>query len=92
MADANWFIPFVCAVTLVLLVKRTATEEAKLLERFGDDYRRYMQNTGRFFPNLKGHASCLWGRQRWGKEDKPRTECLVILARSGKLQIWKTAA
>ncbi len=52
IAITNWFIPLVCAITLALLIKRTDTEEAKLVKRFGDDYRLYMQKTGRFFPNL----------------------------------------
>ena len=38
---------------LALLVIRTATEEGKLVERFGDDYRRYMARTGRFFPRFR---------------------------------------
>ena len=33
-----------------LLVVRTRIEEAKLVERFGDDYQAYMRRTGRFFP------------------------------------------
>jgi protein-S-isoprenylcysteine O-methyltransferase Ste14 len=30
--------------------ERTATEEAKLIERFGDAYRDYAAHTGRFLP------------------------------------------
>jgi protein-S-isoprenylcysteine O-methyltransferase Ste14 len=37
---------------LILLVVRTAKEEQMLIDRFGDDYRRYMVTTGRFFPRL----------------------------------------
>ena len=56
LTAANWFIAlagFAALVLLVLLVLRTATEEAKLVERFGDDYRGYMARTGRFFPRLR---------------------------------------
>jgi protein-S-isoprenylcysteine O-methyltransferase Ste14 len=40
-------------LVLVLLVVRTRTEEEKLLARFGDAYRSYMDRTGRFLPNLE---------------------------------------
>ena len=49
---ANWFLLGVGLVSFSLIVARTATEERKLLERFGDDYREYMRHTGRFFPRL----------------------------------------
>ena len=52
LAAANWFIALTGFAALTLLVLRTATEEAKLVERFGDDYRRYMTRTGRFFPRV----------------------------------------
>jgi protein-S-isoprenylcysteine O-methyltransferase Ste14 len=45
------------ALVLALLAARTPTEEAKLVARFGDDYRRYMQHTNRFVPALRpGHG------------------------------------
>jgi protein-S-isoprenylcysteine O-methyltransferase Ste14 len=31
---------------------RTRKEEQNLIARFGDDYRNYMQRTGRFVPRL----------------------------------------
>jgi len=34
------------------MVLRTRIEEGKLLERFGGEYRRYMERTGAFFPRL----------------------------------------
>ena len=39
---ANWFIFVGIAAFLTLVVMRTRTEEEKLVERFGDDYRTYM--------------------------------------------------
>jgi protein-S-isoprenylcysteine O-methyltransferase Ste14 len=39
-------------VAMSALVARTAQEEQKLVERFGNPYRDYMQRTGRFFPKL----------------------------------------
>ena len=53
LTTANWFIALAGAGALALMVLRTTTEEAKLVERFGDDYRRYMARTGRFFPHLR---------------------------------------
>lgn len=41
-----------CLVCLVLLALRTPKEEAMLIDRFGDDYRRYIRTTGRFLPRL----------------------------------------
>jgi protein-S-isoprenylcysteine O-methyltransferase Ste14 len=40
------------SVVLLLLVLRTPIEESNLLKRFGEDYRRYMDRTGRFFPRF----------------------------------------
>ena len=47
---ANWFVAASGITILALLVARTDREEAKLIERFGDEYRRYMADTGRFWP------------------------------------------
>ena len=53
LTTANWFIALTGFAALALLVIRTAIEEEKLVERFGDDYRRYMARTGRFVPRLR---------------------------------------
>ena len=53
LTTANWFVALTGAAALALMVIRTTTEEAKLVERFGDDYRRYTARTGRFFPRLR---------------------------------------
>jgi len=50
LVTANWFLGLTGAVTIGLLVIRTRTEEQKLIERFGEEYRSYMKRTGRFFP------------------------------------------
>ncbi len=47
---ANWFIVAAGTLLLVMFVTRCAIEEEKLIVRFGDEYRRYMERTGRFFP------------------------------------------
>ena len=53
LATANWFFVAVGAVVLIFLYCRTRIEEAKLVERFGDDYRSYMRRVGRFLPRLR---------------------------------------
>ena len=50
LVAANWFLLLAGGTLLVLLVIRTRKEEEKLIERFGDSYRRYMAETGRFLP------------------------------------------
>jgi protein-S-isoprenylcysteine O-methyltransferase Ste14 len=52
MLTANRLIGLCSLVVLTLLAVRTPKEEQMLIERFGDDYRRYMATTGRFFPRL----------------------------------------
>jgi len=47
---ANWFLLLTGSVVWFLIVVRTRTEEEKLLARFGDAYREYMMQTGRFLP------------------------------------------
>jgi protein-S-isoprenylcysteine O-methyltransferase Ste14 len=49
---ANWFIGLSSALVLLMLVIRLPQEEAKLIERFGDDYRQYIERTGKLLPRL----------------------------------------
>ena len=51
-ATANWFFLVVGCVLFLLLVIRTRKEEANLIARFGDAYRDYVKQTGRFLPHL----------------------------------------
>lgn len=51
MAD-NWFIIALGILTFTLMAVRTPKEEANLIQKFGDEYREYMQHTGRFFPKV----------------------------------------
>lgn len=53
LMTANCFIALAGFAAVALLVIRTSTEEAKLVQRFGDDYRDYMSRTGWFFPRLR---------------------------------------
>jgi len=47
---ANWFFLATGVVAFLLLRTRTRVEEEKLVERFGGEYRHYMERTGRFIP------------------------------------------
>ena len=53
VAMANWFILLAGVFPFGFLVARTRIEEAKLLERFGVEYRDYMRRVGRFLPRFK---------------------------------------
>jgi protein-S-isoprenylcysteine O-methyltransferase Ste14 len=52
LLTANWLLALLGVAAVTMLVTRTRVEEAKLAERFGDEYRAYAQRTGRFFPLL----------------------------------------
>lgn len=52
LVTANWFFGATGSVVFIVLVLRTSKEEAKLIERFGDEYRDYMRRTGRFIPRF----------------------------------------
>jgi len=51
MAD-SWFIAALGILAFVLMAVRTPAEEANLIAKFGDEYRRYMERTGRYLPRL----------------------------------------
>jgi protein-S-isoprenylcysteine O-methyltransferase Ste14 len=53
LTAANWFLMLTGAIALAMLVVRTPVEEAKLVGRFGDQYRHYMTRTNRFVPALR---------------------------------------
>ena len=50
---ANWFMGLASLVVLAMLLIRLPKEEEKLIERFGDEYRAYMERTGRLLPLIK---------------------------------------
>ena len=52
LALTSWLLPVATGVMFTLLALRTHTEERHLIERFGDQYRSYMQRVGRFLPRL----------------------------------------
>ncbi len=52
LVSANWFFVGFFVLSLVGLVLRVPKEEQMMLEQFGEQYRQYMQRTGRFIPKL----------------------------------------
>ncbi len=52
LVTANWLIGLLAVVYSLAIVERAGHEERMMLESFGEEYRRYMQHTGRFFPRL----------------------------------------
>ena len=53
LLSANWVIGLAGLATSVLGASRVDKEEALMIEEFGDQYRAYMQRTGRFLPPMK---------------------------------------
>lgn len=52
VASGSWHLFLVTTLVLVVPLFRTRNEEAKLLERLGQEYKAYLQRTGRFVPRL----------------------------------------
>ncbi len=52
LASANLVVILPRVVQFLYLYSRIGSEEAMMLERFGDDYRAYAGRTGRLLPRL----------------------------------------
>ncbi len=53
LISANWFIGIGWLVWITgTVASMVGDEELTLVEKFGDEYRAYMQRTGRFLPRL----------------------------------------
>jgi protein-S-isoprenylcysteine O-methyltransferase Ste14 len=48
----NWFIALLGVLAFIAVAIRTPKEEANLIAKFGDEYRKYMKRTGRFLPKF----------------------------------------
>jgi protein-S-isoprenylcysteine O-methyltransferase Ste14 len=55
LALGTWLVPLCASLIFALLAVRTRIEERYLIERFGNQYRHYMERVGRFFPKLGHH-------------------------------------
>jgi protein-S-isoprenylcysteine O-methyltransferase Ste14 len=55
LLTANWFIgvTWIAGLTAIIFL-RIRREEEMLLARFGEAYKSYMENTGRFLPRIRG--------------------------------------
>lgn len=52
LVSSNWFVGLCWSSLLVLYVQRVSREEAMMLEQFGEQYRDYMQKSGRLIPRI----------------------------------------
>ncbi len=52
LMSANWFFVAFFILSLVGLCLRVPKEEKMMLDQFGDEYRAYMERTGRFVPKM----------------------------------------
>jgi protein-S-isoprenylcysteine O-methyltransferase Ste14 len=52
LLTANWIFVAVCVLSIVGVVWRIPKEEQMMIEAFGDEYKAYLQRTGRYFPKL----------------------------------------
>lgn len=50
---ANWLLILLLAMAFLGVILRTPLEEERLIDEFGDEYRGYIERTGRFFPRLR---------------------------------------
>lgn len=53
LLTANWIFVALAVLTVAGTAARVPREERMMLEAFGEEYRAYMQCTGRFFPRLQ---------------------------------------
>jgi protein-S-isoprenylcysteine O-methyltransferase Ste14 len=52
LLTANWIFVTITVLTIAGTVARVPKEEQMMIETFGDEYKAYMQRTGRFLPKL----------------------------------------
>jgi protein-S-isoprenylcysteine O-methyltransferase Ste14 len=52
LLTANWIFVAICIISAVGLIWRIPREEKMMIEAFGEEYRAYMQHTGRYFPKF----------------------------------------
>jgi protein-S-isoprenylcysteine O-methyltransferase Ste14 len=50
---ANMAFALLALLTIIGLILRVPKEEKMMIEQFGDEYKKYMQITGRFFPRFR---------------------------------------
>lgn len=53
LLTANWIFFAIAVLSIIGTVRRVPQEEQMMVEAFGDEYRNYIQRTGRYFPILR---------------------------------------
>lgn len=60
LLSANWIIALTYMIPVMLMYAfRVSDEEDMMVKQFGDEYKEYMERTGRLLPSLE-----LWGKKR----------------------------
>lgn len=52
LLTANWIFLAMAVLSIAGTIRRVPYEEQMMIEAFGDEYKTYMQRTGRFIPRL----------------------------------------
>lgn len=52
LISSNYVIIILMIIAIISLAIRIPKEENMLIEKFGDEYKTYMENTGKLFPKL----------------------------------------
>jgi protein-S-isoprenylcysteine O-methyltransferase Ste14 len=52
LVSASWLVVLLVVAAIFVLYARIGKEETMLIEQFGNEYRAYMQQTGRFQSRL----------------------------------------
>jgi protein-S-isoprenylcysteine O-methyltransferase Ste14 len=52
LLTANWIFLAMAVLSIAGTIRRVPQEEKMMIEAFGDEYKAYIQRTGRFFPRL----------------------------------------
>lgn len=53
LVAASWFTALLLILESIVLDRRTSIEEGQLIARFGDDYLKYMEQTGHYLPKIR---------------------------------------
>lgn len=59
----SWFTALMTVLTFLAIIRRTRHEEAALVERFGDEYRDYMEQTPRYLPSWRSFRAARRGTE-----------------------------
>jgi protein-S-isoprenylcysteine O-methyltransferase Ste14 len=60
LLSSNWCFVLFAAAMIVGFVVRAPREERMMVEAFGEEYKTYMQGTGRFFPRPRRLLARIW--------------------------------